>query len=98
MEESPKLDAFDPALVAPRLEAARRALGLGKGEMAAAIDIDAASYSKIIKGTKPLLPPQAWRLWKLYGIDPNFIYLGQIGGLPANLSKKVMAHLNGTTP
>jgi hypothetical protein len=98
MEESPKLEAFDLSLVAPRLEAARQALGLEKGAMAAAIDIDASSYSKIIKGTKPLLPPQAWRLWKLYGIDPNFIYLGQIGGLPANLSKKVMAHLSGTKP
>lgn len=95
MEESAKPEAFDFALVAPRLEAVRAALKLSKAEMAEVIEIDPSSYSKIIKGEKPLLPPQAWNLWHKYAVDLNFLYLGQIGGLPSYLSKAVMTHLTG---
>lgn len=95
MNDSTHQEAFDPRKVGPRLEAARLALSLTKAQMAEVIDIDASSYSKIIKGAKPLLPPQAWRLWKAYSVDPNFIYLGQLGGLPVDLSRKLMPHLRG---
>lgn len=81
--------------VAHRLVAIRTALNLTKAEFSDAIGIDRSSYTKIEKGAKPLLPPSAYRIYQLYGIDMNFIYLGQVGGLPGNLSKAVIAALNG---
>lgn len=84
-------------MCAPRLIAAREALGLSKAEFADNIGIDRSSYTKIEKGLKPLLPREAHRIWQLYGIDLNFIYLGQVGGLPANLSSKVMQNLKAAT-
>ena len=97
MEESPHPEPWEPAMCAPRLIAAREALGLTKAEFADMIGIDRSSYTKIEKGFKPLLPREAHRIWQLYGIDLNFIYLGQVGGLPVSLSSKVIAHLNGVT-
>lgn len=84
-------------MLAPRLTAARAALGLSKADFADRIGIDRSSYTKIEKGEKPLLPHTAYKIWELYGIDLNFIYLGQVGGLPVNLSNKVISHLNGAT-
>ena len=80
-------------MVTPRLIALRTALGMSKSEFADAIGIDRSSYSKIEKANKPLLPKDAHRIWQLYGVDMNFLYLGQIGGLPVNLSTKIMAAL-----
>lgn len=87
------LDPWEPTMLAPRLIAARKALGLSKAEFADMIGLDRSSYTKVEKGVKPLLPREASRIWQLYGIDLNFIYLGQVGGLPANLSSAVIAHL-----
>jgi len=80
-------------MVARRLTATREAVGLTKAEFADAIGIDRSSYTKIEKGLKPLLPPMAYRIFELYGIDMNFIYLGQVGGLPSSLSSAVTDHL-----
>ena len=82
-------------MVARRLIALREALGLGKGEFADMIGIDRSSYTKIEKGLKPLLPQYAFRIWQLYGVDMNYIYLGQVGGLPNRLSSNVTTHLHG---
>ena len=95
MEESTQHRPYQPAAVAPRLKAVRRALGLQKAQFADLIGIDRSSYSKIEKGIKPLLPDRAYKIFELYGVDMNFIYLGQVGGLPERLSKAVMHHLNG---
>lgn len=81
-------------MVAPRLIAVRQALGMNKAAFADAIGIDRSSYTKIEKGDKPLLPATAYRIFQLYGVDMNFIYLGQVGGLPLKLSSAVMSHLN----
>ena len=97
MEESPHHEPAAPVMVAPRLRAAREALGMSKAEFADRIGIDRSSYTKIEKGQKPLLPKDAQRIFQLYGIDMNFIYLGQVGGLPSRLSSKVMSHLSGVT-
>ena len=93
MEESSKPEAYHPVKVAPRLEAAREALGLSRSEFADIVGIDRSSYSKIADGKKPLLPKDAYHIWQLYGIDMNYIYLGQLGGLPSNLSSIIIAHL-----
>ena len=85
-------------MVAPRLRALREALGLTKAEFADRIGIDRSSYTKLEKGEKALQPDRAFRIFQLYGADLNYIYLGQVGGLPQSLSAKVIAHLNGAKP
>lgn len=93
MEESHTYEPTAPDMVTPRLIALRLALGLSKAEFADIIGIDRSSYSKIEKANKPLLPKDAHRIWQLYGVDMNFLYLGQVGGLPAALSTKVISNL-----
>ena len=97
MAESTKTDPWEAKMVARRLAAARKALGLSKAEFADMIGIDRSSYTKIENGVKPLLPPAAIVIFQLYGVDLNYIYLGQVGGLPSSLSSKVIDHLNNPT-
>lgn len=82
-------------MVTPRLIALREALGLSKAEFSDIVGIDRSSYSKIEKANKPLLPKDAHRIWELYAVDMNFLYLGRIDSLPSSLSAKVIANLNG---
>lgn len=97
MGESANLDPTAPPLVARRLAAVRKALSLSRAEFADMINFDRSSYTKIEDGKKPLLPPLAARVHELFGVDLNFIYLGQLGGLPVNLSSKVISNLKGGT-
>lgn len=95
MESRTEYAPHEPAMVARRLRALREALGLNKADFADAIGIDRSSYTKIENGTKPLLPPTAYKIWRLYGVDMNYIYLGQVGGVPSNLSKELTTALSG---
>jgi transcriptional regulator with XRE-family HTH domain len=90
-------DPSSPEQVAKRLLALREALGLTKAEFADAIGCDRSSYTKIEKATKPMLPPMAFRIYELYGADMNYLYLGQLGGVPVGLSKKLIKALSGLT-
>lgn len=80
-------------MVAHRLRALREALGLNKADFADAIGLDRSSYTKVENGVKPLLPHTAYRIWQLYSVDMNYVYLGQVGGVPSSLSKKLMPAL-----
>jgi len=80
-------------MVAHRLRALREALGLTRAEFADAIELDRSSYTKVEKGVKLLLPHTAYRIWQLYSVDMNYVYLGQVGGVPSNLSKRLMPAL-----
>jgi len=93
MVKSHTYEPIAPEMVTPRLIALRMALCLSKAEFSDAIGIDRSSYTKIEKANKPLLPKDAYRIWQLYGVDMNFLYLGQIGGLPLNLSTKINNNL-----
>lgn len=95
MEELSAMQPIHPLLVARRLTAIRAALGLNKADFADSLEIDRSSYTKIEKGQKPLLPKDAYRIFERYAVDLNFIYLGQVGGLPAKLSKSITSHLTG---
>lgn len=95
MDQSRERQPQELDLVAARLIALREALGLNKAQFADLIGVDRSSYTKIEKGTKPLLPPAAVQIWRLYGVDMNFIYLGQIRGLPESLSSSVTKSLTG---
>lgn len=93
MPDSTIPDQTSPQLVARRLEALRTALGLTKAEFADLIELDRSSYVRIEKGVKPLLPPSALRIYRLWGVDMNFLYLGHLSGVPSSLSSKVTAAL-----
>lgn len=97
MDESTTSEPWEPPVLAPRLIAAREALGYNKADFADAIGIDRSSYTKIEKGQKPLLPREAHRIWQLFHVDLNYLYLGELGGLPSHLSSKVIAHLKKAT-
>ena len=93
MAESQTLGPADPVMVTPRLIALREALGLNKADFADAIGIDRSSYSKIEKAEKPILPPLEERIWSLYGVDMNYIYLARVDTLPSHLSSKITRNL-----
>lgn len=97
METKPVYDPVDPMMVAPRLIAIREALGINKTDFARRIGIDKSSYTKIEKGEKPLLTGNAYKIYQLYGIDLNFIYLGQVRDLPGSLSSAIINHLTKLT-
>ena len=82
-----------PEAVANRLKAAREALGLSKAEVADSLGLDRSSYPKIEAGRKILLPAHAYGVCQLYGVDMNYLYLGQLSGLPSSLSKAVTSTL-----
>lgn len=84
-------------MLAPRLIAAREAIGLNKADFADMIGIDRSSYTKIEKGEKPLLPREASKIFRLFRVDLNYLYLGELGGLPPHLSSKVIASLKKAT-
>lgn len=95
MDETHHLQPTSPLLVARRLTALRSALGINKADFADAIGIDRSSYTKIEKGEKALLPPKAYEIFTKYRADLNYIYCGELGGLPNHLSSKITKHLNG---
>ncbi|MCW1920844.1 helix-turn-helix domain-containing protein [Rhodobacter sp. KR11] len=97
MEESSKTDVHHPSRVAPRIEAVRMAVGLNRSEFADRIDVDRSSFTKIADGKKPLLPRDAYKIFELWGVDMNFLYLGQIRDLPPSLSSKIVSHLKALT-
>ena len=84
-------------MVTPRIIKVREALGFTKAEFADRIGIDRSSYTKIEKSEKPLLPRNAIRIWELWGVDMNYIYLGRVDGLPDRLSSALISNRNGAT-
>lgn len=94
MEESSEMQPWNPVSVGLRLEAAREALGLKKSEFADRLDYDRSSYTKVEKGEKPLLSKEAYKIYRLFGIDMNYFFLGRMDGVPASLSSKITEYLN----
>ena len=94
MDDSAKPISTDPEMVSPRLAQIREALGLTKAEFADRIGIDRSSYTKIEKAEKPLLPHTAFRIWELFGVDMNYIYLGRMDGLSARMSSQLTSQAN----
>ncbi|WP_420584912.1 helix-turn-helix domain-containing protein [Ruegeria sp.] len=80
--------------VGRRLDALRAATGLEKGEFADTVKIDRSSYSKIIKGTKPLKIEMGYQVSERWDVSLDFLYRGQLDKLPSSLSKTIIEHLN----
>ena len=73
--------------VGKRLEAIRSALHLPKGEFAKSFGVDPSSYSKIIKGEKPLLAESAFQISEQWGVTMDYIYRGRLLGLPEEIAE-----------
>ena len=85
--------AYSPESVAKRLDALFRALNVQQSAVADMLGLDRSSMSKILKGEKALKPDVANAICDLYGVTLEFLYRGQVGGLPVHLSKQVIANL-----
>lgn len=71
--------AVDPEswdAVASRLELIREALGMEKGEIAAAIGVSASQWSNYITPLNLIPVPAANRLCRLAGVSTDYIYRG----------------------
>lgn len=75
--------------VGHRLEELRLALDLPKGEFARSFGEDPSSYSKIIRGQKPLLADKAFAISETWGATMDYIYRGRLIGLPDELTQKL---------
>lgn len=82
--------------VGARLEKIRAAHNLRKGEFAASFGLDPSSYSKIIKGEKPLLADAAYTISEKWGVTMDYIYRGRLTGLPEDLSKSLRSTTDGS--
>ena len=79
--------------VGARLDALRAATGLEKGLFADTVGIDQSSYSKIIKGKKPLKSDMGYAVSMIWGVSMDYLYKGSLDGLPPNLSATIIAIL-----
>ena len=82
------------AEVGRRLDAVREASGLEKGLFAQTCSIDASSYSKIIKGEKPLKIEMGFNVSVRWGVSLDYLYKGALNSLPSNLSATIIAILS----
>lgn len=88
-----KSSVIHPENVALRLRAVREAAGFSKADVADIIELDRSSYTKVEKGTKPLLPNYASAICDILGCDMDYLYRGRLQNLPDSLSSKVTANL-----
>jgi transcriptional regulator with XRE-family HTH domain len=92
-ERPPPAQPWAAQRVAPRLIATRRALGLCGHDFAHMIGLDPSSLSKCEKGKKPLGHEYACRIFQLWGVDLNWLYLGRVDGLPNTLRRRIMGEM-----
>lgn len=78
--------------VGQRLSAARRALGLSARAVCEAINIRPNTYSQWENGKALIDPMAATRLKERYGISLDYLYAGDLSGLPLSLGVKIQAH------
>lgn len=95
MEEPLEMQPWYQTNTARRLIAVREALSLTKAQLADRLGYDRSSYTKLEKGEKQLLVQEVYKIYRLFGVDPNFFYLGLLGNVPASLSSKIADHLRG---
>lgn len=89
MQHSP----FHPEAVGRRVAALRRYHGLNQSEFAASVEIDATSYGRIEKGTKPLKADMAYRIAERWGVSMDYLYRGRLTELPPSLADSLMKNL-----
>lgn len=84
-------DARHKQQVGERLRIAREALGLGQKELADLYGLDKTKLSHWERGKH--YPPPAFiaRLWERHRIPADWIYLGEVSGVPHRLAESFLA-------
>jgi len=71
--------------VGRRLAAVRKALGLNQIEFAAPANLSQPQYNQFENGKRLLTVEAALRLCAVYSLSMDYLYRGDIGGLPMRL-------------
>jgi hypothetical protein len=72
--------------VGERLRQAREALGYSQAEFARAFSLDQGALNHWERGRHYPPPPFLLTLWERHRISADWLYFGEIGGLPARLA------------
>lgn len=91
------LQETDPVMVGKRLEAIRLSTDFNKTEFAELLGLHQSAYVKITSGERGIQPHTVAIIHKLFGVDWNFVYGGQLSGLPESRSKKIISNLKTET-
>jgi transcriptional regulator with XRE-family HTH domain len=84
--------------VGRRLLALRSALGLKAYEMCEAVVVQTNTWSQWENGKRMADLPAMMRVADRFGADLNYIYMGSLASLPADLARKVSDELAKTAP
>ena len=89
-------DARHKQQVGERLRIAREALGLEQRELAAQFEIDHTKLSHWERGRHYPAPAFIARLWERHRIPADWIYLGEVSGVPHRLADSLLAAAAGS--
>ena len=92
-----KSNGIDRAAVGQRLDALRRTVDLNRITFAAHIGLDSSSYTKIVRGDIGLSSEVAFRTAQKFGVTMDFIYRGDLSGVPETYRAAVLKYLGGQT-
>jgi transcriptional regulator with XRE-family HTH domain len=84
-------DALHKQKVGERLRIAREALGLEQTEMAELYGLDKTKLSHWERGKHYPAPAFIARLWERHRIPADWIYLGEVSGVPHRLAENLLA-------
>ena len=98
MKTRSSLPKIDQPGVGHRLDALRKALGLQKGDFANTFGLDPSSYSKVIKGAKPLTSDYAYIIAQRWGAPMDYLYKGDMSRIDEALRAKIMENLKSPDP
>lgn len=98
MSDNSRLPKIDLAGVAARLEALRATTGLTKDDFAKSFGYDPSSYTKTLKGTKPLQSQHAYAAAEIWGVTMDYFFRGDLSKIEPETRAKIMAALNKPLP
>ncbi|MGB1389257.1 MAG: helix-turn-helix domain-containing protein [Paracoccaceae bacterium] len=84
---------FHPTAVGKRLIALRHHHERTRAEFAASVGIDATSYGRIEKGTKPLKADMAFKIAERWSVSMDYLYRGRLTEIPDTLADSLMNDL-----
>jgi transcriptional regulator with XRE-family HTH domain len=89
----PKLDPLTLPMIAHRLRATREAVGMSQIELCRRADIKPNAYNQWEKGHGRPSLEHAFRLVHTLSITLDWIYLGDLSGVPHGLASRIVARM-----
>ena len=83
-------DPSSPVEVGKRLKAIRKALNMRQSKLCQLANISPQAWNNAETGDNLLTIPSAVELCRVTGATMDFIYRGQVSGLPALMLEKIM--------